>query len=79
MCTVRGLLRGYLDKAKHERELPLAQQRSFHRLLTYIDQQLKDLHECSLKGCPARVSAWKKAIPAYYLSTIPLIKTIDTT
>ena len=44
-----SLLRGYLDKVKHERELPLAQQRSFHGLLTYVDEQLKDLHGCALK------------------------------
>ena len=44
-----SLLRGYLDKVKHERELPLAQQRSFHRLLTYIDERLRDLHERALK------------------------------
>lgn len=44
-----SLLRGYLDKVKHERELPLAQQRSFHRLLTYIDERFRDLHEYALK------------------------------
>ena len=44
-----SLLRDYLDKAKHERELPPAQQRSFHQLLTYIDQRLKDLHGRALK------------------------------
>jgi hypothetical protein len=44
-----SLLRDYLDKAKHERELRPAQQRSFHQLLTYIDQRLKDLHGRALK------------------------------
>jgi len=44
-----SLLRDYLDKAKQERKLPLAQQRSFHALLAYIDQRLRALHGRALK------------------------------
>lgn len=44
-----SLLRGQLGKVQDKRELTPAERRSYQRLLSYVEQQRQELHQCALQ------------------------------